>query len=55
MQVGDLHDTLDDTNYTMSENEKLLSDYRSSSIRRSMELDEVSEFVIAARYIMKQW
>ena len=42
LQVDDLHDTLDDANYTMSENEKLLSDYRTTNLKRSMELDEVS-------------
>lgn len=46
MQVDDLHHTLDDANYTMSENEKLLSDYRTTNMKRSMELDEVRLFEI---------
>lgn len=40
--MQDLHDTLDDANYTMSENERLLSDYQSTNARQALGLDEVS-------------
>lgn len=42
MQVDHLHETLDDANCTMSENERLLSNYQTRNVRQSMELEEVS-------------
>ena len=45
-QIDHLHDTLDDANSTMSENEKLFSDYRTTNIRQSMEIEDVSNLAM---------
>ena len=51
MQVDHLHETLDDANCTMSENERLLSNYRTTNVRQSMELEEVSCINTVAKLI----